>query len=97
MLFPPIYEPSANVVFEALAAGLPVVTSALNGAAEVLLEGVHGSVLADPSDIGRLARVTADWLDRGRIDFDTASIDIARNVGETLEILERAAAERGAR
>ena len=28
LVFPPIYEPSANVVFEALAAGLPVVTSA---------------------------------------------------------------------
>ena len=30
-VFPPIYEPSANVVFEALAAGLPVVTSGCNG------------------------------------------------------------------
>src|SRR5205823_12547550 len=50
-LFLPIYEPSANVVFEALAAGLPVITSAHNGAAELIEEGVNGSVVDDPSDI----------------------------------------------
>lgn len=95
LVFPPIYEPSANVVFEALAAGVPVVTSAFNGAGEVLQEGVNGSVVANPADIGALAAAIARWIERkARINFDTASIDLARNVDETLAILEQAASER---
>ena len=50
--FLPIYEPSSNVVAEALAAGLPVVTTAQNGASELITEGVNGSVIARPTDSG---------------------------------------------
>ncbi|MFL2905613.1 MAG: glycosyltransferase family 4 protein [Limisphaerales bacterium] len=39
MVFPPIYEPSSNVVYESLVAGLPVITSAENGAHEIITEG----------------------------------------------------------
>ncbi len=56
LVFPPIYEPSANVVIEALAAGRPVVTSKQNGASELIREGVNGSVVENPADIPALAR-----------------------------------------
>ena len=98
LVFPPIYEPSANVVFEALAAGLPVVTSACNGAAEVIEEGINGTVVADPSDIGALVAAIRFW--RARPDVRPvpvkADLSLERNVRETLAVLELAAAERAA-
>ena len=93
LAFPPIYEPSANVVFEALASGLPVVTTAFNGAGEVIVPGVHGTVIPDPSDAEALERAIQSWRARpGRIAFPVESIDLDRNVAETVRILEVASA-----
>jgi UDP-glucose:(heptosyl)LPS alpha-1,3-glucosyltransferase len=97
-VFPPIYEPSANVVFEALAAGLPVVTSVFNGAAEVIEEGINGTVVADPSDIGTLVDAIRFWRARPKVRPVPVKADLSleRNVRETLAVLELAAAERAA-
>ncbi len=95
-VFPPIYEPCSNVVFEALAAGLPVITSRQNGASEVIEEGVNGSVVDDPSAIDALVRAICHWaahrMTMGRIDTDALELD--RNVEETLKILQLAAEEK---
>lgn len=93
----PIYEPSANVVAEALAAGLPVVTSANNGAAEVLEEGVTGSTIQEFWKPETVAIVFEHWAQRrtrARISADVFSLE--RNVAETLAVLEIAAKERRA-
>jgi UDP-glucose:(heptosyl)LPS alpha-1,3-glucosyltransferase len=94
----PIYEPSANVVFEGLAAGLPVITSAYNGAGEVLEEGITGSVVSDPSDAGEVARRMQFWMTREKSSRQPigmhAALDVSRNVEETLALLQRASAER---
>jgi UDP-glucose:(heptosyl)LPS alpha-1,3-glucosyltransferase len=45
--YPTIYEPCANVCLEALNCGLPVLTTALNGAAELVVHGENGYVVAD--------------------------------------------------
>lgn len=97
-VFPPIYEPSANVCFEALAAGLPVMTSACNGAAEVIEEQVNGSVVADPSDVDALTESIRFWQRRptARPVSTQMDLSIERNVRETLAVLELAAAERAA-
>lgn len=94
--FLPIYEPSANVVFEALAAGLPVVTSSLNGAGELIREGVHGTVLPDPSNADALAEAIGYWSSRRARFGPPAGIDLSleRNVCETMSILELAAREK---
>ncbi|MEZ5406252.1 MAG: glycosyltransferase family 4 protein [Verrucomicrobiia bacterium] len=42
LLFPTYYDPFANVTLEALASGLPVITSTHNGASEILTEGQDG-------------------------------------------------------
>lgn len=92
--FPPIYEPSANVVFEALAAGLPVITTVFNGAGEVLIPDVHGTILPDPADTNALEHAIQSWRAKpGRIQFPTATIDLDRNVAETVRILEMAAGQ----
>lgn len=95
-VFPPIYEPSANVCFEALAAGLPVVTTIQNGASELIREGTTGTVLRDPSDAMALARAMEFWIgDRSKVRV-TAGFDFSleRNVAETVSILEQAAREK---
>jgi UDP-glucose:(heptosyl)LPS alpha-1,3-glucosyltransferase len=97
LVFPPIYEPSSNVVIEALAAGLPVITSAYNGAAEVLEEGVTGTVLKNPADIDGMVRAVDFWAEKkARVTADAAALSLERNVKETLAVLELAANERKA-
>lgn len=44
-VLPTRYDPFANSTLEALASGLPVVTSTTNGGAELIEPGVHGAVL----------------------------------------------------
>lgn len=97
-VFPPIYEPSANVCFEALAAGLPVVTSACNGAAEVIEPGINGTVVKNPADIAALLEAIRYWQARtaARPVPVKADLSIERNVRETVAVLELAAAERAA-
>jgi UDP-glucose:(heptosyl)LPS alpha-1,3-glucosyltransferase len=45
---PTYYDPCSLVVLEALACGLPVITTAQNGASELFFDGVEGYVLTAP-------------------------------------------------
>jgi UDP-glucose:(heptosyl)LPS alpha-1,3-glucosyltransferase len=94
-VFPPIYEPSANVVIEALAAGLPVVTSANNGAGEIISENVTGNVLREFWRPEILAAAAEKWiLQPRRVNADLPALALERNVSETLAVLELAAKEK---
>jgi len=53
--FPTIYEPFGNVHLEALASGLPVITTRLSGASEIIQDGVQGFVIDKPEEIERIA------------------------------------------
>jgi UDP-glucose:(heptosyl)LPS alpha-1,3-glucosyltransferase len=46
---PALYEPFGNVHLEALASGVPVLTSACSGGAELISQGDNGWVVAEPS------------------------------------------------
>lgn len=52
---PTYYDPCSLVVFEALACGLPVITTRCNGAGEVMTEGREGFVIDRPDDLPALA------------------------------------------
>lgn len=54
LVLPTRYDAFANVCLEAAAAGIPVLTSATNGAAEIARE--CGVVIDDPEDVGAFAR-----------------------------------------
>lgn len=92
-VFLPLYEPSANVCFEALASGLPVVTCKQNGASEIVQESVNGTVLQRPDDIQGAVAAINFWAARkdAPIRVVRESLGMERNVRETLAILEKAA------
>ncbi|MET0261928.1 MAG: glycosyltransferase family 4 protein [Rariglobus sp.] len=58
LVFPSLYDPFANVCLEALACGLPVLTTTTNGSSEVVTEGVDGYVV-DGAELGLAERITA--------------------------------------
>ncbi|RJR22734.1 MAG: glycosyltransferase family 1 protein [Nitrospiraceae bacterium] len=54
-VFPTMYEPFGNVHLEALASGLPVITTKNSGAAEIIKDGMQGFVIKEPEDIRAIA------------------------------------------
>jgi UDP-glucose:(heptosyl)LPS alpha-1,3-glucosyltransferase len=63
---PTFYDPCSHVVLEAMACGLPVITTRYNGASELLHPPREGYVLDDPHDHDRLAWALAQLLDPAR-------------------------------
>ncbi len=51
---PTYYDPCSLVVLEALACGLPVITTAQNGASELMTDGREGYILTTPDAQGEL-------------------------------------------
>ena len=96
LLFLPIYEPASNVVAEALVSDLPVITSALNGASEIITPRKNGTVIADPRDTDAVVDASRYWiLQRGRAEMPPKDeLSLERNVEETLAVLELAAKEK---
>jgi UDP-glucose:(heptosyl)LPS alpha-1,3-glucosyltransferase len=72
LVHPTFYDPCANVVLEAMACGLPVITTRNNGASELMTptgvggECAEGLVLDDPHDHDRLRESLEAMLDSGR-------------------------------
>ena len=97
-ILPTIYDPFSNACLEALACGLPVITTRANGFSEVIDEGVHGSILDIPNDLTALRDAIQFWSDSSRrvearsINMERASrFDISKNIEETVAILARMA------
>jgi len=63
---PTFFDPFANATLEAMAAGLPVVTSRDNGAAELLRPGVDGLIVDRAEDVSGLAEALASLQDPTR-------------------------------
>jgi UDP-glucose:(heptosyl)LPS alpha-1,3-glucosyltransferase len=55
-VLPTLYDPFPNAALEAMACGLPLITSAQCGAAEFVDSGVEGYICRDPLDVVELAR-----------------------------------------
>lgn len=55
-VFPSLYDPFANTCLEALACGLPVLTTTTNGSSEVVTDGIDGFIV-DGSAEGLAARL----------------------------------------
>ena len=98
-ILPTIYDSFSNACLEALACGLPVITTGANGFSEIIEDGVHGSIVDLANHIVRLRDAVRFWSDEARrvaarsTNAERASqFDISRNVTQTLQILVQAAA-----
>jgi UDP-glucose:(heptosyl)LPS alpha-1,3-glucosyltransferase len=65
-VLPTRYDPFANTCLEAMACGLPVLTTTANGAAELLRDGINGCVVADMAGPEALADALQGLLPRER-------------------------------
>ena len=98
-ILPSIYDPFSNACLEALASGLPVITTRDNGFSEIIEDGVHGSIVDLPNNVGALRDAIRFWSDESRrmsarstIVERASQFDISRNVEATLKILLQSAA-----
>jgi UDP-glucose:(heptosyl)LPS alpha-1,3-glucosyltransferase len=98
-LLPTIYDPFSNACLEALAAGLPVITTRANGFSEIMESGRHGTIVDRPQDVDAIGAALQFWSDparrvQARVDnlALAARFDISVNVAQTLQILTQIAA-----
>lgn len=95
---PTLYDPFSNACLEALAAGLPVVTTPANGFSEIITPGIHGDVVP-AGDVPALAAALSAWKGRSRTDTAAAcrtlasAYTIEKNVEATLAVLREAAGD----
>ena len=99
-VLPTLYDPFSNASLEALAAGLPVVTSVANGCSEILEPDIHGSIIADPRDVKAFAAALEQWQARLKNPRDVkeihdacaargAEFSIEKNVTSTIRVIEQ--------
>src|ERR1700693_4924244 len=98
-ILPTIYDPFSNACLEALACGLPVITTRANGFSEIIENGVHGSVVDLPNNVSALRDAIRFWSDESRRSNARSTIlerasqfDISKNVERQLAILFQSAA-----
>ena len=96
-VLPSIYEPFSNACLEAMASGVPVVTSKINGVSEILTDGRDGMIVDEPSNSEELALKIKPLLNSGirlsagRMARKTAeNYTIEKNVEDFLMLIERA-------
>jgi UDP-glucose:(heptosyl)LPS alpha-1,3-glucosyltransferase len=63
-VLPTIYEPFSNACLEALACGLPVITTQANGASEIFTGGLRDLIVDEPGDEAALASRIAALRER---------------------------------
>ena len=97
-ILPTIYDPFSNACLEALACGLPIITTRANGFSEIIEDTVHGSIVDHAGNLIGLRDAIRFWSDPSRraaarsANIERASqFDISKNVQQTLEILTRVA------
>ena len=104
LVHPALYEPFGNVCLEAMACGLPVATTRLNGASEIIDHGVNGIVTDAPWDMESMISSIAKALDRDRAGLRdmaelaaqrAAEFPLARTVDETLALYNDVLAQKG--
>jgi UDP-glucose:(heptosyl)LPS alpha-1,3-glucosyltransferase len=91
-LLPTLYDPFSNASLEAMAAGLPVVTTRANGCSEIIEERIHGSIVDRADNIAALGEALRFWSDESRrkkaqlvLLEHATQFDLSRHIAQTLE------------
>jgi len=94
LVLPTWYDPFSNACLEALAAGLPVITTDANGFSEIIERGVHGDITS-PGDVHAIAELLESWQLPGRCSAAreaclrlASEFSMEKNARETLGVLE---------
>ncbi len=100
-VLPTFYDACSLVVFEAMSCGLPVITSAYNGAAGIIDEGQDGFVLRDPADSSAICEYMKKMLDRsvleemsGRAIIKSRKFSLNENHEQMIRVFDYAAKRR---
>ncbi|MGE5756846.1 MAG: glycosyltransferase family 4 protein [Planctomycetaceae bacterium] len=101
---PTYYDPCSLVVLEALACGLPVITTSSNGASELMVDGKEGYILTAPDALGELV-VALDRMadDDTRRAMGVHALELGReqsldaHVARLLKVFEDVAATKSRR
>ncbi|MEM1058899.1 MAG: glycosyltransferase family 4 protein [Verrucomicrobiota bacterium] len=100
-LLPTLYDPFANVTLEALASGLPVVTTTHNGGHEILTEGQNGFILQRADAVEEMRGYLERLKDHEMRETMAAQaqelgrrFDLSRNVDATLQVCEEVATKK---
>ena len=95
-ILPTLYEPFSNACLEALAAGLPVVTTRHNGFAEIIAPDEEGEVIDDPRNTAALVTAIERWRDparraatRPRLQTLASKFTLEENARQTLALITR--------
>lgn len=101
-VLPTYYDPCSLVVFEALACGLPVITTSCNGAGEVMTDGREGYILTAPDALGEMiGAIDRMGDDRIRLPMSAHAMQLGReqsfdkHVARLVHVFEDVAASRG--
>ena len=96
LVLPTLYDPFSNVCLEALACGLPVITTKSNGAAEIIEEGKNGHVIEDARDKEEISRKISLFLSkdvreemRNHAAASARPYTAAENAQKTLALYEK--------
>lgn len=95
-VLPTLYDPFSNATLEAMASGLPVITTKSNGASELIRDGQEGYILNELFDTGELAARIEQAIGNIEAMGRTARIkaegfSIKRAADEFLSVIEKAA------
>ncbi|RJP24135.1 MAG: glycosyltransferase family 1 protein [Candidatus Omnitrophota bacterium] len=101
LILPTQYDSFSNVCLEAMACGLPVITTASNGASELIRDGVNGFVQQNANDEAELYQLLKQCRDQpalqamGKAAWETAQpFTLERNMDETLRVFRRIVQEK---
>ena len=95
-VFPSEYDAFGNACLEAMASGLPVITSKTSGVSEIITQGVDGFIINHPIDAKEIANYITVLLEKekreqigaaARIKSERFSLEV--NVTKTLDIYRK--------
>ena len=101
LVLPTLYDPFSNCCLEALACGIPVITTRQNGAAELIRDGSNGYVVDEASNVKLLAEKISFLLSREtrekmgeQASCSVEGLTMEANAGGVLKVFQEVLAEK---
>jgi UDP-glucose:(heptosyl)LPS alpha-1,3-glucosyltransferase len=105
-VLPTFYDPASRFILEALAMAKPVITTRYNGSTDLFVNGRHGIVIDEPTQIDKLAEAILHFCETANIKKAAAAItadklkdkiSIDRHAKELIELYKRIIAKRASK